>query len=207
MTGPGEIPKRLFDVVVAVLLIVLLGPLFLIIAVLIKIDSPGPVLFKQKRVGQGGHPLTVYKFRTMIVGASSLGGVTVSGDPRITRIGRWLRAWHLDELPQLFNVAKGDMSFVGPRPELQEYVAFYEPEERRLLEVKPGITGSSTLAYMDEEAILRAEDEPERFYVEQLLHDKARRDLEYLENRSLARDIALLAKTVWGLFSRRRSHQ
>jgi lipopolysaccharide/colanic/teichoic acid biosynthesis glycosyltransferase len=187
--------KRTFDIVVSSLAIVALGIVLLWIALAVKIDSPGPVLFRQQRVGQGGRLFTILKFRSMYWDTDRpSNNVSPSNDPRITRVGRFIRAWYFDELPQLFNVLKGDMSFVGPRPETPEFIALLSPEERRVLSVRPGIAGPSTLAFMDEGERLSAASDPGSLYVAEILHDRVRLDLEYVGSASIAYDIRLLIR-------------
>ena len=187
--------KRTFDIVVSSLAIVALGIVLLWIALAVKIDSPGPVLFRQQRVGLGGRLFTILKFRSMYWDTDRpSNNVSPSNDPRITRVGRFIRAWYFDELPQLFNVLKGDMSFVGPRPETPEFIALLSPEERRVLSVRPGIAGPSTLAFMDEGERLSAASDPGSLYVAEILHDRVRLDLEYVGSASIAYDIRLLIR-------------
>jgi lipopolysaccharide/colanic/teichoic acid biosynthesis glycosyltransferase len=194
----GDAPKRMFDGVVALTGLLLLAPVFALIAIAVKLDSPGPVFFRQERVGRNGRPFRMIKFRTMIADAAATGpNVSGTDDDRFTRVGRFLRRTFLDEAPQLLNVLKGDMSLVGPRPETPEYVALLTVEERRLLSVRPGMSGPSTLAYsVDEAAILAQHDDPDRYYRDQLLHERASADLQYLRDPSLRRDIAILARTA-----------
>jgi lipopolysaccharide/colanic/teichoic acid biosynthesis glycosyltransferase len=205
--GPGtgqRLAKRAFDLLVAALALVVLAPLFLVLAAAVRIDSRGPVLFKQERVGLGGRPFRMYKVRSMVRDAERMAAnVSTSGDPRVTRVGAHLRRWHLDELPQLFNVLRGDMSLVGPRPETPEFVTRYTEDERRVLDVKPGVAGPSTLAFMDEPEILGAADDPEDYYVNHLLHERVRLDLRYLDRWSLLGDVRLLLRQVWVLVSGR----
>jgi lipopolysaccharide/colanic/teichoic acid biosynthesis glycosyltransferase len=186
-----------FDRTVAAVAVIGLSPVMLVIAVAVRVSSPGPVLFRQVRVGRHGRRFEVYKFRTMVDGADRLAAnVSPDGDPRVTRVGRVLRAWYLDELPQLLNVLKGDMNLVGPRPETPEYVALYTPAERRVLEVKPGLAGPSTLGFMDEADRLAGVEDPAAHYASVLVHERVRLDLEYLERRSLGYDIGLLFRQV-----------
>jgi lipopolysaccharide/colanic/teichoic acid biosynthesis glycosyltransferase len=155
------------------------------------------VFFSQERVGRDGRPFRIHKFRTMVPGAERLGAnVSPAGDPRVTRVGGVLRRSHLDELPQLLNVLVGEMSLVGPRPETPEFVALYSPGERRVLSVRPGLAGPSTLAYRHEAAMLAASDDPGRLYVESILHDRVRLDLTYLERRSLRYDLGVMLATL-----------
>jgi lipopolysaccharide/colanic/teichoic acid biosynthesis glycosyltransferase len=205
--GPSagqRIAKRAFDLFVAGLALVVLAPLFLVLVAAVRIDSRGPVLFKQERVGLGGRPFRIHKIRSMVRDAERLAAnVSASGDSRVTRVGAYLRRWHLDELPQLFNVLKGDMSLVGPRPETPEYVARYTEDELRVLAVKPGVAGPSTLAFMDEPEILGAADDPEDYYVNHVLHERVRLDLRYLDRWSLLGDVRLLLRQVWVIVSGR----
>jgi len=200
-----RILKRLFDVASALIGIIVLSPVIAIISLAIRIDDRGPVFFRQIRIGLRGKPFVIWKFRTMRPDADRLApNVSPSSDPRITRIGRILRRSYLDELPQLLNVLVGSMSVVGPRPETPEFVALYTPEERRVLAVKPGLLGPSTLASMDESAILEAADDPFAYYVEVLMHERIRLDLGYLDRMSLWNDVRLLARQVSKIVVRRR---
>ena len=179
----------------AALVLVLLSPVLIVIAAVVRMSSAGPVVFRQVRVGRGGRPFEIYKFRTMVAGADRVAAnVSPAGDRRVTRVGRLLRASYLDELPQLVNVVKGDMSLVGPRPETPEFVALYDAMERRVLEVRPGLVGPSTLAFMDEAAMLAEAEDAEAFYRAILVHERVRLDLGYLEKRSAASDLRLLVR-------------
>jgi lipopolysaccharide/colanic/teichoic acid biosynthesis glycosyltransferase len=171
--------------------------LFLIIAVLVKLSSPGPVFFRQERVGLHGRPFSMFKFRSMVVDAHTLGSnVSPAGDPRVTRMGALLRKTYLDEMPQLLNVLRGDMSMVGPRPETPEYVAMYSPQERRVLGARPGMAGPSTLAFESEAEVLARSADPYRCYVDHLMHERVRVDLEYLERQSIRYDLGVLLRTL-----------
>lgn len=196
--------KRLFDIVVAAGALLLLAPLLLTVALWVKLDSPGPVFYRQERVGRHGVPFRIHKFRTMRHGAEGL-SLTVGNDARITRAGRVLRRTRLDELPQLIDVLRGRMSLVGPRPEVPRYVAHYPPALReRALAVRPGLTDPASLDYIDEgERLARAAD-PEREYVQVILPAKLQRAVAYAEQASLAGDIALLWRTVGVLLGRGR---
>ncbi len=188
---------QIVDRALAGLMLLLLSPLLVLIAVLVRTTSPGPAFYRQVRVGLDGRPFEIYKFRTMVVGADRLAAnISPTDDPRVTRVGRTLRAWYLDELPQLFNVVKGDMGLVGPRPETPEYVALYSPAERQVLRVRPGIAGPSTLAFMDESERLAGAEDPAEHYENVLLHERVQADLAYLDQRSLGRDLLLLLRQV-----------
>ena len=191
-------PKRLFDIVLAACGLVLLAPLLAVIAIWIRLDSPGPVFFRQQRVGRFGRLFRIHKFRTMVDGAPRLGApITVGDDVRITRAGRWLRRTKLDELPQLLDVLRGAMSLVGPRPELPRYVALYPAELRdKVLSVRPGITDRASIEYRNEAALLAAAPDPERTYTEVVLPAKLRLAADYAEHATLAHDLRLIALTV-----------
>jgi lipopolysaccharide/colanic/teichoic acid biosynthesis glycosyltransferase len=194
----ARVAKRLFDLVGAAVLLLLLAPLGLAVALWIKLDSPGPVFFRQERVGRHGVPFRIHKFRTMVADAASRGGaLTVGADPRITRAGRWLRRTRLDELPQLIDVLQGTMSLVGPRPEVPRYVALYPPALReRALAVRPGITDPASLEFADEAERLARADDPEREYVERILPAKLQRAAEYAERATLASDLVVLLRSL-----------
>lgn len=195
--------KRLFDLLGAAVALLLLAPLLLGVALWIRLDSPGPVFYRQERVGRGGVPFRIHKFRTMRHGAGGL-PLTVGEDARITRAGRWLRRTRVDELPQFIDVLQGTMSLVGPRPEVPRYVAHYPPElAARALAVRPGITDPASLAFIDEAALLAAASDPERAYIEQVLPAKLQAAVAYAERASLATDVAVLARTAWTLLQRR----
>jgi lipopolysaccharide/colanic/teichoic acid biosynthesis glycosyltransferase len=195
--------KRLFDLVVATLALLLLLPLLLVLAGVVKLDSPGPVFFRQQRVGRHGVPFRIHKFRTMRHGAAGL-ALTVGDDPRITRAGHWLRRTRLDELPQLIDVVQGTMSLVGPRPEVPRYVAHYPPGLReRALAVRPGITDPSSLDFIDEAALLACAADPEREYIEVILPAKLQCAADYAERASLATDLGVLWRTLCVLAGRR----
>lgn len=187
--------KRLFDAICAALGLLALAPLLLLTALWIRLDSPGPVLFRQTRVGRHGQPFTIHKFRTMRTAPGA--ALTVGADPRITRAGRWLRATKLDELPQLWDVLRGAMSLVGPRPELPRYVALYPAELReRVLAVRPGITDPASLAFSHEAELLAAAADPEREYVEVVLPAKLKLSADYAARASLATDLRLILATL-----------
>jgi lipopolysaccharide/colanic/teichoic acid biosynthesis glycosyltransferase len=191
--------KRAFDIVVSGLGLVLLGPLMAAIAVAIRLTSPGPVLFRQYRVGRRFEQFEILKFRTMVVNAHELGGLlTASTDDRVTRVGRVLRRTKLDELPQLINVLKGEMSFVGPRPEVPRYVEQFRHDYERLLRVRPGITDPASISFRDESAILGEAEDPERTYVEEILPAKIRLSDEYISRATLASDVRTILRTIFG---------
>jgi lipopolysaccharide/colanic/teichoic acid biosynthesis glycosyltransferase len=194
--------KRTFDMVVAALGLVMLSPLLLFVALLIKLDSHGPVLFKQERIGKEFRPFLIYKFRTMVQNAPKMGGPITSGnDSRITRAGRILRKTKFDEIPQLINVLKGDMSLVGPRPEVPRYVELFRPDYEKILTVRPGLTDLASLKYSDEASILGESLNPEKDYVARLLPDKICLAKEYIERSSFAFDAKLIVDTIIKIFT------
>ncbi len=194
--------KRAFDLAGAALALLLLSPLMLLVALWIKLDSAGPVFYRQERVGRFGVPFRIHKFRSMREGAGGL-PITVGEDPRITRAGRFLRRTRLDELPQFIDVLQGTMSLVGPRPEVPRYVALYPAHLRdRALAVRPGLTDPASLAYIDEAALLAAAVDPEREYVERILPVKVQAAVDYAERASLFNDLAVLARTALALLRR-----
>ena len=188
---------RAFDLFMAGLGLLLLSPVLAVIALLIRLEDGGPVFFRQVRVGRGGRPFRIWKFRTMVVDADRLGrSITVGDDRRITRCGKWLRRWKLDELPQLINVVLGEMGFVGPRPEVPRYVDLYSPEQRRVLELRPGITDLASIAYRNESELLQEQEDPEAFYIDQVMPDKIRINLDYASRASLWRNIKVILATL-----------
>ena len=193
--------KRTFDLVSAGIGVVLLVPLLALLALLIKAEDGGPVFFRQERVGYRGRPFRIWKFRTMIRDAEARGlPLTVGRDPRVTRIGAWLRRLKLDELPQLFNALAGDMTLVGPRPEVPRYVATYGAAERRVLELVPGVTDEASIRYADESTILAATVDPERVYVEEILREKIRLNLKYAARATVWTDLRVILATLRRLF-------
>jgi lipopolysaccharide/colanic/teichoic acid biosynthesis glycosyltransferase len=193
---PDSLLKQTFDTTVATFGLLALAPVFLVVAVLIKLEDGGPVFYRAKRVGLNGNLFPLYKFRSMRVDADRMGpGITASGDPRITRMGAWLRRTKVDELPQLLNVIAGDMSLVGPRPEDPRYVALYTPEQRRILQVRPGITSAASLAYRHEEQMLSGPNWQDT-YVHEVMPAKLAIDLEYLARRNLLTDMTLILRTI-----------
>lgn len=189
--------KRIYDVVLSAAGLLVLTPLLLIITLLVKLSDGGPVFFRQQRVGKGGRLFSIWKFRTMVVNADQLGrSVTAGNDPRITPVGRWLRKTKCDELPQLWNVLRGDMSFVGPRPEVPRYVAFYTAEQRKVLELKPGITDLATLHFRNEEELLSRATDVETFYVQDCIPRKIQLNLLYASRASVWEDTKIILRTV-----------
>jgi lipopolysaccharide/colanic/teichoic acid biosynthesis glycosyltransferase len=187
--------KRALDAGLAAAAGLALGPLLAAIAVAVKASSPGPILFRQVRVGRGGRPFRILKFRSMRAGARGA-DVTARGDARVTRVGRFLRRWKLDELPQLWNVLRGDMSLVGPRPEVPRYVARFPGDYARILSVRPGLTDYAAVEYRDEEAVLAAAADPDAAYVETVLPAKIALYHRYLDHLSLGSDLALIFRTL-----------
>lgn len=188
--------KSIFDRIVSFLGLLILFPLFIVIALIIKITSKGPVLFRQKRVGQYGKLFTIYKFRSMVVNNDDT-NISVLGDSRITALGKFLRKHKLDELPELWNIFRGDMSFVGPRPDVPGYADRLTGNLKRLLDYKPGITGPATLIYSNEEEMLAKTDNPKKFNDEVLYPEKVRINLEYFENSTFFSDIKIILNTVF----------
>lgn len=194
--------KRVFDFVVALAGLAILSPLFVVIVIAMKLGSYGPVFFRQERVGKGFRPFVLYKFRTMVRDAPRLGGpLTAPADARITRIGRLLRKTKLDELPQLLNVMRGDMSLVGPRPEVPHYVDQFRADYEEVLQVRPGITDLASIKYRNEHELLASAPDPEELYRRQILPDKIRLAKEYIARSSFVFDLTVLVRTVVSLFT------
>lgn len=188
--------KRLFDITASGLGLLVLSPLFLILAVWIKLDSPGPVFYCQVRVGRGNKDFRLFKFRSMRVGSDKKGLITVGGhDPRVTRSGYYIRKYKLDELPQLINVFIGDMSLVGPRPEVRKYVDLYTPEQLHVLDVRPGITDMASIRYRNENELLEQAADPEQYYRDVVMQDKLRINLEYIADHSFIKDLKIIFMT------------
>ena len=193
----NQIIKRVCDFILSLIGIIVLSPIFIIVSIAIKLDSKGKILFLQKRVGRYGKEFNIYKFRTMVSDAERLGKqITVGNDNRITKVGAFLRKYKIDELPQLFNVLKGDMSLVGPRPEVPKYVKLYSEEQKKVLNVRPGITDMASLRYKDENEILGKVDNPEEYYINVIMKDKLKLNLEYIEKSNIFFDLYLIIKTV-----------
>lgn len=189
--------KRLMDVVISGGALLVIWPVLLLIALAIKIDDPGPVFYRQVRVGKGGKEFRIYKFRTMVVDADKKGlQITVGRDNRITRMGALLRKTKLDELAQLINVFTGEMSFVGPRPEVPKYVNLYTPYQRQVLLVRPGITDYASIAYRNENDLLEGAEDPEKMYIETIMPDKIELNMKYLREISPIADIRLILSTI-----------
>lgn len=188
--------KRLFDVIASGLGLLALSPLFAFIALWIKYDSKGPVFYRQIRVGKNNKDFRLFKFRSMRPHSDRLGLITIGRrDPRVTRSGYYIRKYKLDEFPQLINVFLGDMSLVGPRPEVRKYVDMYSPEQMRVLDVRPGITSPASIRYRNENDILAAADDPDKTYVEVVMPDKIKIDLEYVDKAGLLTDMRLILST------------
>jgi len=194
--------KRLFDIVFSLFGLILVCPLLLVIAVLIKLESPGQAFYRGERVAKNGKPFKIFKFRTMVLNAEKLGGPSTAGDdPRLLKIGLFLKKYQLDELPQLINVLKGEMSLVGPRPEVKMYVDMMTDEEKRvILSVKPGMTDLASLWNFHESEILKGSKNPEKTYQEKIRPEKIRLQIEYVKNRSFLLDLKIIIKTILKVF-------
>ncbi len=196
--------KRIFDIIVSLLILIVLSPFFLLLALAVKLDSKGPVFYRQVRVGQYNRDFKIFKFRTMVQDADRVGPpLTVGDDPRVTRVGHFIRKLRLDEFSQILNVLGGSMSLVGPRPEVRKYVDAYTPEYMATLLIRPGITASSSIAFKDEDKILNSGGDPERIYVEEILPPKMDLNLKYLQNIGLWNDLKVLLQTVGAVFLHR----
>ena len=194
--------KRLFDIVFSLFGLALVSPLFLVIAVLIKLESPGQAFYRGERVAKNGKPFKIFKFRTMVPAAEKLGGPSTAGDdPRLLKIGHFLKKYQLDELPQLINVLKGEMSFVGPRPEVKMYVDMMSSEEKRIiLSVPQGMTDLASLVNFHESDVLKGSPDPEKTYMEKIRPEKIRLQIEYVKNRSFLSDLKIVVKTILKVF-------
>ena len=191
--------KRLFDIVCSFFGLVFLSWLFVFVALWVGLSSRGGGFYRQRRVGRCNRDFTIYKFRSMRVNSDRQGLLTIGGrDGRITKAGVFIRKYKLDELPQLFNVLRGDMSFVGPRPEVRKYVELYTEEQKKVLTVRPGITSLSSIKYRNENEILSRSDNPEQYYIDVIMQDKLAIELDYLEQRSLLTDIKVIFQTIFG---------
>ena len=188
---------RLLDIMLSLLGLLFLQPIFLILAVWIKFDSQGSIFFRQIRVGKDGRDFRIYKFRTMIVNAEKMGIITIGErDPRITNSGYFLRKYKLDELPQLINVLKGEMSFVGPRPEVRKYVEMYNQEQLKILTVKPGITDYASIEYINEDEILGKSLDPEKTYIEEIMPQKIKYNMKYINNKTVIEYFKIIFLTI-----------
>ena len=196
--------KRLFDIVASGLGLIVLSPLFLILAIWIKLDSKGPVFYRQVRVGYKNKDFRIFKFRSMRVGADKGSLVTIGGhDPRVTRSGYFIRKFKFDELPQLINVFLGDMSLVGPRPEVRHYVDYWTPVQMHVLDVRPGITDPASIKFRNENELMEKAEDPEKYYIEVIMQEKIKLYLEYVEKHSFFYDLGLIFKTFWVIVKER----
>ena len=196
--------KRLFDLFASGCGLIVLSPLFLVVSILIKIDSRGPVFYRQVRVGFHNRDFRIFKFRTMRVGSDKGSLVTIGGrDPRVTRVGYYLRKFKVDELPQLINVFIGDMSLVGPRPEVRHYVDYWTPEQLHVLDVRPGITDPASIKFRNENELMEKAENPEGYYINVIMQEKIRLYLEYVANHSFWRDLGIIFKTFWVVIKER----
>ena len=192
---------RLFDILLSALALLLLIPVFILVSACILIESGLPILYIQERIGKDSVPFRLLKFRSMRTGSDKKGLLTIGGaDVRITRVGRWLRRYKLDELPQLFNVLIGEMTLVGPRPEVRKYVDIYTTEQREILKVRPGLTDYASIQYRNENDLLAASPDPERTYIEEILPEKIRLNKIYLQDASVSTYFRILFLTVWKIF-------
>ncbi len=189
--------KRVFDLIFSLIMAIILFPVLITTCIIIKCDSPGKVIFKQKRIAQCGKVFDIFKFRTMVEDAEKIGTqVTTGDDPRITRCGKWLRKYRIDELPQIFNIIRGELSFVGPRPEVQKYVLQYTDEMLATLLIPAGVTSLASIIYKDESKMLENANNPDEVYVKEVLPQKMKYNIEYIEKISIAYDIKIILKTI-----------
>ncbi|MBR5604495.1 MAG: sugar transferase [Bacteroidales bacterium] len=196
--------KRIFDIIASGLGLVVLLPVFLLISIWIKLDSKGPVFYRQVRVGKNNKDFKIFKFRSMYVDSDKGSLVTIGGrDPRITRSGYFIRKYKLDELPQLMNVFVGDMSLVGPRPEVRHYVNYWTEEQMHVLDVRPGITDPASIKYRNENELLEGAEDPEKYYIETIMQEKIKLYLEYVEKSSFFYDMKIIFKTFWIIIKER----
>ena len=196
--------KRFFDIIASGLGLIVLSPLFIILAIWIKLDSKGPVFYRQVRVGYMNNDFRIFKFRSMRVGADKGSLVTIGGhDPRVTRSGYFIRKFKFDELPQLINVFLGDMSLVGPRPEVRHYVDYWTPEQMHVLDVRPGITDPASIKFRNENELMEKAKDPEKYYIEVIMQEKIKLYLEYVEKHSFFYDLGLIFKTFWVIVKER----
>lgn len=190
--------KRLFDILLSGIGLLIISPLLLIVAIWIKLDSPGPIFYRQVRVGRYNKDFRIFKFRSMRIGSDKGSLVTIGGrDPRITRSGYFIRKFKIDELPQLINVLVGDMSLVGPRPEVRHYVNYWTEEQMHVLDVRPGITDPASIKFRNENELLAQAEDPEKYYIEVIMQEKIKLYLDYVAKNSLCYDIKLIFQTFW----------
>lgn len=196
--------KRAFDIIASGLGLIVLSPLFLVLAIWIKLDSPGPVFYRQVRVGRFNKDFRIYKFRSMRVGSDKGSLITIGGhDSRITSSGYFIRKYKFDELPQLINVFMGDMSLVGPRPEVRHYVDYWTSEQMHVLDVRPGITDPASIRFRNENELMEMAEDSEKYYIEVIMQEKLRLYLEYVNHHSFLGDIGLIFKTFWTIVKER----
>ena len=195
--------KRLFDIILSSLGLLILSPIFAIVAIWIKLDSKGPIFYRQVRVGRYNHDFRIFKFRSMRVGSDKGSLVTIGGrDPRITTSGYFIRKFKIDELPQLINVLIGDMSLVGPRPEVRHYVNYWTPEQMHVLDVRPGITDPASIKFRNENELLEKAENPEKYYIEVIMQEKIRLYLEYVNQHNLFYDLKIIFQTFWAIIAK-----
>ncbi|MFO7790076.1 MAG: sugar transferase [Bacteroidota bacterium] len=194
--------KRAFDIIVSFAGLILLSPVFIVLGIAICMDSPGGIFYKQQRVGKNGKPFSIYKFRSMRADSDKKGQLTVgSNDKRITKTGRFIRKYKLDELPQLINVFLGEMSIVGPRPEVPGYVKLYNDEQKKVLSVKPGLTDYASIEYANENSLLASAKDPEKFYVEKIMPEKLALNKKYIRDMGLKTDLKIILQTIRRIFA------
>lgn len=203
LTSGGKITKRTFDILACITAMVILSPLWLCIGLMVACGSKGGALYRQTRIGRDGKEFKLLKFRTMRQDADKIGGlITVGDDQRVTRIGKFLRKYKLDELPQFLNIIKGDMSIVGPRPEVPKYVVLYNEQQRRVLSVRPGLTDYASIDYISESELLAQSADPDRTYIEEIMPAKLELNLKYIENQSITEDLRLIFKTLFSILKK-----
>ena len=200
LTTGGKITKRVFDIVACVTAVLVLCPVWLCIGLMVACGSKGGAFYRQTRVGRNGKEFKLLKFRTMRKDADKIGGlITVGEDNRVTRVGRFLRKYKLDELPQFLNIIKGDMSIVGPRPEVPKYVALYDERQRRVLSVRPGLTDYASIEYISENELLAQSPDPDKTYIEEIMPAKLELNLKYIDSQSVMEDLRLIFKTLFSI--------
>lgn len=192
--------KRIFDIVASCSVLVLLSPLFIIISIWIALDSKGGIFYRQIRIGKNEKEFQLYKFRSMAVGSDKSGQLTIGEDARITKSGKFIRKTKIDEFPQLLNIIFGDMSIVGPRPEVPKYVALYSDEQKKVLSIRPGLTDYASLEYFDEQSILGQSKDPEKAYISEIMPAKLKLNLRYIDEQSFVTDLKIIFKTIGKIF-------